>query len=146
MPIHLLRSQSSRVSKCIISYRYFLLLLKELAKENNLCSQENPMEPIRNAESRSGVTCLDISSITYSRQQPWNANCEQSRSTSPESSISEQTKTSPSSSTTADYTNQLKLPFDEEKTQARVHSLIEEYTENYSDTIDRPVQVNLKTK
>ncbi|CAF0968729.1 unnamed protein product, partial [Rotaria sordida] len=34
--------------------------------------------------------------------------------------------------------------FDEEKTEARVHSLIEEYTENYSELTDRPVKEALE--
>lgn len=92
--------------------------------------------------------------MANSREGSRNASREQSRNASRESSVSERasnvsllTQTSKSSSINESSTiinpDPSNTTFDEEKTQARVHSLIEEYTENYSELTDRPVKVNL---
>jgi hypothetical protein len=51
-------------------------------------------------------------------------------------------KSSINESLTVINSDPLNTTFDEEKIQARVHSLIEEYTENYSELTDRPVKVS----
>lgn len=92
------------------------------------------------------------SSMANSREGSRNVSREQSRNASRESSVSERTSnvsfsTQLSKSSSINESSQVINPdpsnttFDEEKTQARVHSLIEEYTENYSDSTDRPVKV-----
>jgi len=129
-----------------------LLFLKELARENSPRDREKAMESLRNTTSGSGVSTPNNTSMANSREGSRNVSREESRNASPESSIGERTsnanrtvplnKTSSPLSTTINNTN---VSFDEEKTQASVHSLIEEYTENYSDNNDRPVTVNLKS-
>ncbi|CAF4491370.1 unnamed protein product, partial [Rotaria magnacalcarata] len=47
-------------------------------------------------------------------------------------------------STLINDTDSSKASFNEEKTIVHVHSLIEEYTENYSDNDERPIQVSLQ--
>jgi hypothetical protein len=89
--------------------------------------------------------------MTNSREGSRNVSREQSRNASRESSVSERTsnvslstqmsKISINESSSVINQDLLHTSFDEEKTQARVHSLIEEYTENYSEIIDRPVKV-----
>jgi hypothetical protein len=89
--------------------------------------------------------------MTNSREGSRNVSREQSRNASRESSVSERTSnasltnqisklsiTDSSSVINQDASN---TSFDEDKTQARVHSLIEEYTENYSESSERPVKV-----
>jgi hypothetical protein len=76
--------------------------------------------------------------MTNSREGSRNASREPSRNTSPESNVNERNKIS----TTDINTNLSNTSFDEEKIPARVHSLIEEYTENYSDNNNRPVNVS----
>jgi len=94
------------------------------------------MESLRKTANKSEITSPKNASITNSR--------ESSRNASRESSVSERTLPSNKTSTIEININQSNTSFDEEKTQARVHSLIEEYTENYSDNNDRPVHVSLK--
>lgn len=91
--------------------------------------------------------------MANSREGSRNVSREQSRNASRESSVSERTSNvslsaQMSKSSSVNESSQVINPdpsnstFDEEKTQARVHSLIEEYTENYSDSTDRPVKVS----
>jgi hypothetical protein len=90
--------------------------------------------------------------MTNSREGSRNVSREQSRNASRESSVSERTsnvslstqmsKLSTNESLAVINQDLSNTSFDEEKTQARVHSLIEEYTENYSESNDRPVKVN----
>jgi hypothetical protein len=94
------------------------------------------MESLRKATNKIGVTTPNNTSITNSR--------EGSRNTSPESTVNERTLPVNEISTTDTNTNQSNTSFDEEKTQIRVRALIEEYTGNYSDNNDRPVNVSLK--
>jgi hypothetical protein len=89
--------------------------------------------------------------MTNSREGSRNVSREQSRNASRESSVSERTsivslstqmsKLSTNESSAIINQDPSNTSFDEEKTQARVHSLIEEYTENYSELTDRPVKV-----
>jgi hypothetical protein len=89
--------------------------------------------------------------MANSREGSRNVSREQSRNASRESSVSERasnvslstqlSKSSVNESTTVINPDPSNITFDEEKTQARVHSLIEEYTENYSELTDRPVKV-----
>jgi hypothetical protein len=83
---------------------------------------------------------------------------EGSRNASRDSSVNERTSNanatdsinktstlpSTSDSTTINNNDLSNASFDEEKTKARVHSLIEEYTENYSDSNDRSVKVSFE--
>jgi glycosidase len=121
--------------KFSISYVHHLLLLQELARENSPRDRENAMEALRKSTNPNEKTSPNNTSITNSR--------EGSRTTSPESSVPEQTL--PTNKTTTTTTN-VSTSFDEEKTQTRVHSLIEEYTENYSDSNDRSVNVSHNRK
>lgn len=90
--------------------------------------------------------------MTNSREGSRNVSREQSRNASRESSVSErmsnidssvQSGKASSESTTIINQDPSNTTFDEEKTIARVHALIEEYTENYSNLTDRPVKVNI---
>ncbi len=77
--------------------------------------------------------------MSNSREQFFSCNA------SRESNVSLSTQMSKSSineSLTVINSDPLNTTFDEEKIQARVHSLIEEYTENYSELTDRPVKVS----
>ena len=101
----------------------------------------------------SPISATGSSSITNSREGSRNVSREQSRNASRESSVSERAsnislsipvnKMSTNESSTVINQDPSSTSFDEEKIQARVHSLIEEYTENYSDITDRPVKVNI---
>ena len=89
--------------------------------------------------------------MANSREGSRNVSREQSRNASRESSVSERasnaclstqiSKSSTTDSSTVINPDPSNITFDEENPQARVHSLIEEYTENYSETTDRPVKV-----
>ena len=101
----------------------------------------------------SPISATGSSSITNSREGSCNVSREQSRNASRESSVSERAsnvsssvpvnKMSTNEPSTVINQDPSHTSFDEEKIQARVHSLIEEYTENYSESTDRPVQVNI---
>ena len=98
---------------------YISLFFQELARENSFRDRENAKDSLRKTTSATGST---NPSNTVSR--------ESSRNVSPESSKTSKIENNPDA------------PFDEEKTRTHVHSLIEEYTENYSDNTDRPVNVS----
>lgn len=131
-------------------------ILQELAREYSQRDRENALQSLRKTTTGSGVNSpvnvAGSSSMTNSREGSRNVSREQSRNASRESSVSERasnavlsTQTSKTSTNdTAAVINQdpSNTSFDEEKTQARVHSLIEEYTENYSDSTDRPVKAS----
>jgi len=128
-----------------------------LARENSHRDRENALQSLRKTTTHSGinspVNAAGSSSMTNSREGSRNVSREQSRNASRESSVSERasnaglstqlSKTSTHDSSTVINPDTSNTSFDEEKTQARVHSLIEEYTENYSELTDRPVKVNL---
>lgn len=113
---------------------------RELARENSQRDRENALQSLRKTTTTAGGSSP---SINNSRESSRNVSREQSRNASRESSVSLSTQISRSSTTVinADPSN---TTFDEEKTKARVHSLIEEYTENYSEMTDRPVKEALE--
>jgi translation initiation factor 4G len=131
---------------------------RELARENSQRDRENALQALRKATTGSGVNSpintVGTSSMNNSREGSRNVSREQSRNASRESSVSERTsnvslstqmsKSSINESLTVINPDPSNTTFDEEKTQARVHSLIEEYTENYSELIDRPVKEALE--
>ena len=134
-----------------------LFFFQELIRENSQRDRENALQSLRKTTTGSGinspVNTAGGSSMTNSREGSRNVSREQSRNASRESSVSERTsnaslstqinKLSINESTTVINQDPSNTSFDEEKTQARVHSLIEEYTENYSELTDRPVKVNI---
>lgn len=90
-----------------------------MARQNSSRDRENVMESLRKTTSATGPA------------NPNNtASRESSRNASPQSNKPPKTEDKPNTS------------FDEEKTRTHVHSLIEEYTENYTDSNDRPVLVS----
>ncbi len=108
-----------------------MVIIQELARENSQRDRENAFQSLRKTTTGSGINSpintAGSSSMANSREGSHNA--------SYESSVSERT----SAVFNSDPSN---TTLDKEKTQARVHSLIEEYTENYSELTDRPVKVN----
>ena len=92
--------------------------------------------------------------MTNSREDSRNVSREQSRNASRESSVSERAwnvslsiqtnKTSTNEPSTVINQHPSTTAFDEEKTQARIHSLIEEYTENYAELDERSVKVTIR--
>lgn len=90
--------------------------------------------------SNSGVTNQNNVQMTNSREGSRNVSREQSR----EKNVNTTVSTNVPSATTTNIVDQSKASFDEEKTIGHVHSLIEEYTENYSDEDDRPVREALE--
>lgn len=83
--------------------------------------------------------------MTNSREGSRNVSREQSRNASRDSSINDRSISTTTKSTTVENPSEVLL--DEAKIQTRVHALIEEYTENYSDNNNRPVNViNYKKK
>jgi hypothetical protein len=94
-----------------------------LGRENSHRDRQNAMESLRKASNAGGASNPNI---TNSR--------ENSRNVSPDSNKTPKTE------------NNTNTSFDEVKTQTSVHSLIQEYTENYSDNNDRPVNVSEKLK
>jgi len=133
-----------------------LVIIQELARENSQRDRENALQSLRKTTTGSGVNSpintAGSSSMANSREGSRNVSREQSRNASRESSVSERasnvslstqlSKSSVNESSTVINPDPSNTTFDEEKTQARVHSLIEEYTENYSELTDRPVKVN----
>ncbi|CAF0867973.1 unnamed protein product [Adineta ricciae] len=131
---------------------------RELARENSQRDRENALQSLRKTTTGSGinspVNVAGSSSMANSREGSRNVSREQSRNASRESSVSERasnaglstqiSKSSTTDSSTVINPDPSNITFDEEKTQARVHSLIEEYTENYSETTDRPVKEALE--
>lgn len=133
---------------------------RELARENSHRDRENALLSLRKTTTGSGINSPGNaavgggSSMANSREGSRNVSREQSRNASRESSVSERTsnasltarisKTSALDSSTIINADPSETSFDEEKTQARVHALIEEYTENYSESSDRPVKVNVE--
>ncbi|CAF2066461.1 unnamed protein product [Rotaria magnacalcarata] len=130
---------------------------RELARENSHRDRENALQSLRKTTTGSGVNspvnAAGTSSMTNSREGSRNVSREQSRNASRESSVSErmsnigssvQSGKASSESTTIINQDPSNTTFDEEKTIARVHSLIEEYTENYSNLTDRPVKEALE--
>ncbi|CAF4530695.1 unnamed protein product, partial [Rotaria socialis] len=130
---------------------------RELARENSYRDRENALQSLRKTTTGSGVNspvnAAGTSSMTNSREGSRNVSREQSRNASRESSVSErmsnvgssvQSGKASSESTTIINQDPSNTTFDEEKTIARVHSLIEEYTENYSNLTDRPVKEALE--
>ncbi|CAF4270107.1 unnamed protein product [Rotaria sp. Silwood2] len=131
---------------------------RELARENSLRDRENALQSLRKTTTGSGVNSpintAGTSSMTNSREGSRNVSREQSRNASRESSVSERmsnvglsiqmNKTSTNESPTIINQDPSNTSFDEEKTVARVHSLIEEYTENYSELTERPVKEALE--
>ncbi|CAF3707843.1 unnamed protein product [Adineta steineri] len=100
-------------------------------------ARDNPVEVLRRTASASKeVPNSNNTSMTDSRNSSRNVSREQSRNASRESSLNKVSATSASTTTTAAAANN---SFDEEKTTTRVHALIEEYTENYSDNNNRSV-------
>ncbi|CAF1205745.1 unnamed protein product [Rotaria sordida] len=104
--------------------------------------RENSMESSRKASIGSGVTSPNNISMTHSREGSRNVSREQSRESNINERVSNVNTTVSSNKTSAstiNNTNLSKTSFDEEKTMVHVHSLIEEYTENYSDDDNRPI-------
>jgi hypothetical protein len=130
--------------KEIFIFLFSFFVFQELARENSLRDRENAMDSLRKTTNKTGVTSPNNTSMTNSREGSHNVSRDQSRNTSPESSVNERTLPENKIPTTDINTNQSNTSFDEEKTQTRVRSLIEEYTGNYSDNNDRPVNVSLK--
>ena len=133
---------------------------RELARENSLRDRENALQSLRRTTHGTGsgvnspIHTVGTSSMNNSREGSRNVSREQSRNASRESSVSERTsnasltarlsKTSALDSSTIINPDPSETSFDEEKLQARVHSLIEEFTENYSENSDRPVKEALE--
>ncbi|CAF3682682.1 unnamed protein product [Adineta steineri] len=131
---------------------------RELARENSHRDRENALISLRKTTTSSGISSplntVGNSSMANSREGSRNVSREQSRNASRESSVSERasnvglttqlSKTSINESSTVINPDPSNTSFDEEKTQARVHALIEEYTENYSESTDRPVKEALE--
>ncbi|CAM4941289.1 unnamed protein product [Rotaria socialis] len=103
--------------------------------------RENSTESSRKT-STSGVASPNNISMANSREGSRNVSREQSREkpSSERASYANATVSSNKVSTLVNNTDSSKTSFDEEKTIAHVHSLIEEYTENYSDNDERPIQ------
>ncbi|CAF0991144.1 unnamed protein product [Rotaria sp. Silwood1] len=93
--------------------------------------RENSSESSRRS-SGAGIPSSNNVSMTNTR----NLSREQSR----ESNVNTIVSSNKISISTINNTNLSKIEYDEEKTIGHVHSLIEEYTENYSDNDDRPIQ------
>lgn len=121
-------------SSCFICIVFF----QELARENSLRERENATDSLR----RIATGGASNPSNTNSREGSRNVSREKSRNVSPDSSVNEQTSIS---TRTSIADNNVNATFDEEKTEARVQSLIEEYTENYADNNVRPVNVSETT-
>ncbi|CAF0862239.1 unnamed protein product [Rotaria sp. Silwood1] len=125
---------------------------RELARENSQRDRENALQSLRKTTTGSGINSpintTGTSSMTNSREGSRNVSREQSRNASRESSVSERmvqvNQTSTNESPTIINQDLSNTSFDEEKTVARVHSLIEEYTENYSELTERPVKEALE--
>lgn len=133
---------------------------RELAREHSLRDRENALQSLRRTTHSTGsgvnspIHTVGTSSMNNSREGSRNVSREQSRNASRESSVSERTsnasltarlsKTSALDSSTIINPDPSETSFDEEKLQARVHSLIEEFTENYSENSDRPVKEALE--
>jgi hypothetical protein len=119
--------QPSRVRNSNIDFFFCFnisfVFLQELGRENSHRDRQNAMESLRKASNAGGASNPNI---TNSR--------ENSRNVSPDSNKTPKTE------------NNTNTSFDEVKTQTSVHSLIQEYTENYSDNNDRPVNVSEKLK
>ncbi|CAF1271490.1 unnamed protein product [Rotaria sp. Silwood1] len=92
--------------------------------------RENSSESSRRS-SGAGIPSPNNVSMTNTR----NLSREQSR----ESNVNTIISSNKISIATINNTNISKIEYDEEKTIGHVHSLIEEYTENYSDNDDRPI-------
>ena len=131
------------------------MIFQELAREHSYRDRENALQSLRKTTGGSGFHSpghgAGSSSMNNSREGSRNVSREQSRNTSRESSLSERasnasltartSKTSALDASTIINPDPSETTFDEEKILARVHSLIEEYTENYSDASERPVKV-----
>jgi hypothetical protein len=156
LPIHFNVNHHAYGKSSFLKYFSLLFLLQELARENSHRDRENALQSLRKTTTSSGINSpintAGTSSMTNSREGSRNVSREQSRNASRESSVSERasnaslstqmSKVSIDDSTTVINQDPSNTSFDEEKTQARVHSLIEEYTENYSELTERPVKVN----
>ncbi|CAF1438269.1 unnamed protein product [Adineta steineri] len=108
----------------------------ELARENSHRDRENALQSLRKTITASGinssVNASLSSSITISCEDSFNISRKESCNISHASSVSELTSIS-------SVTPQIR-----EQTQARVHSLVEEYTEKYPLFSDRPVKEGLQ--
>ncbi|CAF1217918.1 unnamed protein product [Rotaria sp. Silwood1] len=113
---------------------------RELARENSQRNRENALQSLRKTTTGSGINSpintAGASSMTNSCEGSCNVSREQSRNASRESSVSECisnvnlsiqiNQTSTNESATIINQDPSNTSFDEEKTVARVHSLIEE--------------------
>ncbi|CAF1343736.1 unnamed protein product [Adineta steineri] len=108
----------------------------ELAREHSHRDRENALQSLRKTITASGinssVNASLSSSITISCEDSFNISRKESCNISHASSVSELTSIS-------SVTPQIR-----EQTQARVHSLVEEYTEKYPLFSDRPVKEGLQ--
>ncbi|CAF1256154.1 unnamed protein product, partial [Rotaria sordida] len=115
---------------------------RELARENSQRDRENALQSLRKTTTGSGINSpvhtTGTSSMANSREGSRNVSREQSRNASRESSVSERisnanlavqiNKSATNESPPIINQDPSNTSFDEEKTEARVHSLIEEYT------------------
>ncbi|CAF4233647.1 unnamed protein product [Rotaria sp. Silwood2] len=112
---------------------------REFVRENSTESTRKTSGAGLPSPNNVSVTNSREGSRNVSREQPREANINERASNANTTVVSNKTSTS-----TTNNTNLSKAPYDEEKTIGHVHSLIEEYTENYSDDDDRPINVNIK--
>ncbi|CAF3794594.1 unnamed protein product [Rotaria sp. Silwood1] len=131
---------------------------RELARESSQRDRENVLESLRKMSTGNGINNpihgAGSSSMMNSCEGSRNVSHEQSQNIAHESGVSEQisntslnaciSKTSALGSSTITNSNPSKTSFDEETTRTRVHSLIEEYTEQYFNSSDRSVKEALK--
>ncbi|CAF3130422.1 unnamed protein product [Rotaria sp. Silwood2] len=107
---------------------------------------ENTSQSLRKTAAGGEINTASTStSMTNSQEGSRNVSCEATRNASHESSISshlslQMNKASANESIPVINQDSSITSLDEEKIIARVHSLIEEYTENYSDLTDRPIK------
>ncbi|CAF1568012.1 unnamed protein product, partial [Rotaria magnacalcarata] len=115
-------------------------------------ARENALQSLRKATTGSEVNTLanvaGTTSIRNYREDSRNISHEQSRNESDaqlsNTSSSVRVDKTYNHSTTIINQDLSNTTFDEEKTIARVHALIEKYTENYSNLTDRPVKEALE--
>lgn len=116
---------------------------RELARENSQRDRAEAMDSFRRTTNGSVWNNSRESSRNVSREQSRNASRESSVTGRQSSLDTESTSNRVAAATTATADSSA-TPFDEEKTQTRVRSLIEEFTENYSENSERPVKEALE--
>jgi hypothetical protein len=124
---------------------HLFIILQDSSEDTDPRDRDSMTDSLRKTATNTATDHINGMPMTKSDENSRNASRESNvneRSTDNDVSTSNNKKSISTDSTTMNNTDASNATIDEEKIATSVHSLIQEYTENYSDSTDRPIKVS----